>query len=157
LNLNGGWKGFELSVQLLYSFGGYSYDGAYAVLMGNGLIGGNNWSTDIRNRWQKPGDITDVPRLSNNADANVNSASSRFVTKADYLALNNVRLGFTFPSTLLQRTGVINEATFFVSGDNLWLHSARNGFNPSTAESGASDMYRYSPLSTITVGLNLKF
>ena len=157
LNLNGGWKGFELSVQLLYSFGGYSYDGAYAVLMGNGLIGGNNWSTDIRNRWQKPGDITNVPRLSNNADANVNSASSRFITKADYLALNNIRLGYTFPPTLLQRTGVINEATFFVSGDNLWLHSARNGFNPSTAESGASDMYRYSPLSTITVGLNLKF
>lgn len=156
-NLNGGWKGFELSVQLLYSFGGYAYDGAYAVLMGNDLIGSNNWSTDIRNRWQKPGDVTDVPRLSNSKDANVNSASSRFITKANYLALNNVRIGYTFPPSLLQRTNVINQASFFVSGDNLWLHSARHGFNPSTAESGASNMYRYSPLSTITVGLNLKF
>lgn len=156
-NLNGGWKGFELSVQMLYSVGGYAYDYAYAGLMGNGLIGGNNWHTDIRNRWQKAGDVTDVPRLSNNQDANVNSLSSRFLTKADYLALNNVRLGYTLPAGLLERTGVAEQATFWVSGDNLWLNAARNGFNPSTAESGNSDTYRYSPLSTVTVGLRVKF
>ncbi|RZK45870.1 MAG: SusC/RagA family TonB-linked outer membrane protein, partial [Pedobacter sp.] len=73
-NVNGGFKGFELDVQLLYSFGGYAYDGAYAGLMSNTAIGGNNWHTDIRNRWQKAGDITDVPRLSNNYDANVAAA-----------------------------------------------------------------------------------
>ena len=156
-NLNGGFKGFELDVQLLYSFGGYAYDGAYAGLMNNGLIGGNNWSTDIRNRWQKPGDITNVPRLSNNYDANVNALSSRFITEANYLVLNNVRVAYTLPAEAMHRMGVLESATFFVSGDNLWLHSARNGFNPSTAESGSSDMYRYSPLSTITVGLKAKF
>lgn len=156
-NLNAGLKGLELNVQLLYSFGGYAYDGAYAVLMGNGLVGGNNWSTDIRNRWQKAGDITNVPKISNNSDANVNSVSSRFITKADYLSLNNIRLGYTFPESLLKGQGLIDQLNVFVSGDNLWLHSARNGFNPSTAESGSSDMYRYSPLSTITAGLKVKF
>ncbi|RYY71581.1 MAG: SusC/RagA family TonB-linked outer membrane protein [Chitinophagaceae bacterium] len=157
-NLNAGIKGFELSVQLLYSFGGYAYDGAYAGLMGNGQIGGNNWHTDIRNRWQKAGDITDVPRLSNNQDANVNSASTRFLKKADYLALNNVRLAYNIPESLLSRAGgFVQQASLFVSGDNLWLHSARNGFNPSTAETGSSDTYRYSPLSTITVGVKARF
>jgi hypothetical protein len=125
--------------------------------MNNGLIGGNNWHVDIRNRWQKAGDITDVPRLSNNFDANVNSVSSRFITKANYLALNNVRLGYNLPSGWLERTGVIESASLFVSGDNLWLHSARKGFNPSTAEAGASDTYRYSPLSTVTVGVKARF
>jgi hypothetical protein len=157
VNLNGGWKGLELDVQLLYSFGGYSYDYAYAGLMNNDVIGSNNWSTDIRNRWQKAGDVTDVPRLSSGLDLNVNSTSTRFLTKANYLALNNVRLGYTLPSNLLQRTGVIESVTFFVSGDNLWLHSARKGFNPSTAESGSSDTYRYSPLSTVTFGLKARF
>jgi hypothetical protein len=57
------YKAFSLSTQFLYSLGGYSYDGAYAQLMHSGLIGSNNWSTDIYNRWQKPGDITDVPRI----------------------------------------------------------------------------------------------
>lgn len=157
LNLNGGFKGFDLDVQLLYSFGGFAYDGAYAGLMANGLIGGNNWSTDIRKRWQQPGDITDVPRLSNNYDANVSAASSRFITKASYMSLNNVRVGYSIPASLLQKLKGIDGVTFYVSGDNLWLHSKRDGFNPSTAENGGSDIYRYSPLSTITVGLKAKF
>jgi TonB-linked SusC/RagA family outer membrane protein len=156
-NLNGGWKGFSLDVQMLYSFGGYAYDGAYAVLMNNDLIGGNNWHADIRRRWQQPGDVTDVPRLSNETDPNVNSVSSRFVTKANYLILNNVRVGYTLPSRMIQKIGGVQQIAFWVSGDNLWLHSARNGFNPATAESGASDMYRYSPLSTITAGLRIRF
>lgn len=158
-NLRAGYKGFDLTVQFLYSVGGYAYDYAYAGLMGNGAIGTNNWSTDILARWQKPGDITDVPRISNNAttDQNVNSVSTRFLTKAGYLVLNNIRLGYTLPSSILKQIGLINEATFFVSGDNLWLQTARKGFNPSTAESGSSDTYRYSPLSTITVGAKLKF
>lgn len=156
-NLNTGFKGLNLSIQLLYSFGGYSYDGAYAVLMNNDLVGGNNWSTDIRNRWQKAGDITDVPRISNNADANVRSTSSRFITEASYLVLNNVRLSYTIPESLMKRQSIANEITVFVSGDNLWLHSARKGFNPSTAENGSSDMYRYSPLTTLTAGIKARF
>jgi TonB-linked SusC/RagA family outer membrane protein len=156
-NLNTGFKGLNLSAQLLYSVGGYSYDNAYAVLMNNDLVGGNNWSTDIRKRWQKEGDITNVPRISNNADARVNSTSSRFITEASYLVLNNVRLAYTLPEKILKNQDVAKQITVFISGDNLWIHSARNGFNPSTAESGASDMYRYSPLSTISVGLNAKF
>ena len=155
-NLSGGYKGFELAVQFLYSLGGYAYDGAYAGLMGNGLIGGNNWHNDIYNRWQKSGDITDVPRLSNEKDVNVTSTSSRFLTKADYLALNNIRFGYNFPSTLTKRLG-IQGASFFVSGDNLWLGSSRTGFNPTTSETGGSNTYTYSPLSTMTVGLKIKF
>lgn len=156
-SLNGGFKGIELAIQFLYSFGGYAYDGAYAGLMGNPQVGGNNWHTDIKNRWQSAGQITTVPRLSSNYDANVNSTSTRFLTKADYLALNNVRLGYTLPATLLQKTKFFEEVTFFVSGDNLWLRSARKGFNPSTAENGGSDTYRYSPLSTVTGGVKVKF
>jgi TonB-linked SusC/RagA family outer membrane protein len=156
INLSGGFKGIELSVQMLYSIGGYAYDGAYAGLMSNGLIGGNNWHTDIANRWQQPGDVTDVPRISNNQDANVGSVSSRFVTKASYLVLNNVRLGYNIPSSILGSLK-INTASIWVSGDNLWLKSKRDGFNPSTAEAGSSDTYRYSPLSTISAGLKVKF
>jgi hypothetical protein len=140
---------------MLYSFGGYAYDGAYAGLMANGLIGGNNWSTDILRRWQKAGDVTDVPRLSNNADPNVSSASSRFVTKANYISLNNIRLGYNIPVRYLSDLGVAG-VSLWVSGDNLWLNATRNGFNPSTAESGASSTYRYSPLSTVTAGLRVK-
>jgi len=156
VRLNGHYKGIEASAQFIYSLGGYAYDGAYATLMNNSNIGGNNWSTDILGRWQKPGDITNVPRLSSNYDKNVNSASTRFITSSNFLALNNVRIGYTFPSNLTERIK-ISSLNVFVSGDNLFLLSARNGFNPSTSEAGTSDMYRYSPLSTFTMGLNVKF
>ncbi len=155
-NLSAGFKNFDIAVQFLYSLGGYAYDGAYAGLMGSGLVGNNNFSTDIWSRWQKAGDITNVPRLSNNQDANVTSVSTRFLTKADYLSLNNVRLGYTLSSGIIERLG-IQQASFYVSGDNLFLKTARRGLNPSTAETGNSDTYRYSPLSTITVGLKVRF
>lgn len=154
-NVSAGYKGFDLGVQMLYSLGGYAYDGAYASLMHSGAIGGNNWHQDIMGRWQKPGDITDVPRLSNNQDANVISQSTRFLTKADYLVLNNVRLTYTLPTSLISKYGV-GGLSVWVSGDNLWLSTARDGFNPSTAEAGSSNTYRYSPLSTVTAGLRIK-
>ncbi|WP_167618902.1 SusC/RagA family TonB-linked outer membrane protein [Maribellus sediminis] len=153
--INADVKKFSVSAQFLYRLGGYAYDGAYAVLMSNSVVGGNNWSEDIYDRWQQPGDITDVPRLSNNYDTNVNSASTRFITKADYLTLNNVRLSYDFGS-LVKNYG-ISSLRLFVTGDNLFLLSARDGFNPGTAETGASSMYRYSPLSTYTVGVNIQF
>jgi TonB-linked SusC/RagA family outer membrane protein len=150
------YKAFSLSTQFLYSLGGYSYDGAYAQLMHSGLIGSNNWSTDIYNRWQNPGDITDVPRISNREDLSSNGVSSRFITKADYLSLNNVRLGFSMPQNVLKSVNMTG-LDFYVSGDNLFLLSKRDGFNPSSSISGASDTYRYSPMSTISVGLKAKF
>lgn len=154
--LAGRVKNFDASAQFIYSLGGYAYDRAYAILMSNDVIGGNNWSTDIRDRWQKPGDITNVPRLSSNYDINVNSNSTRFITKSDFLSLNNVRIGYTVPKQITDKLKM-SSLNVFVSGDNLFLLSARNGFNPSTDEAGTSDMYRYSPLSTYTLGLKVKF
>lgn len=155
-NLNAGYKGFTLSAQLLYQIGGYSYDFVYARMMGNDQIGSNSWHTDILNRWQQPGDVTDVPRLSSNADQNVSSTSTRFLTKADYLALNNARIGYDFPNKFIEPMN-LKGLSIFVSGDNLFLFSKRDGFNPSTSEAGTSDWYNYSPLTTITGGVRVKF
>ncbi len=64
--LSTGYKGFNLSAQFLYGLGGHSYDFVYSRLMDNDQVGNNNWHQDILNRWQEPGDITNVPRLSSN-------------------------------------------------------------------------------------------
>ncbi|MEK6492976.1 SusC/RagA family TonB-linked outer membrane protein [Myroides odoratimimus] len=156
INLNAGYKGWELGIQMLYSLGGYAYDSAYAGLMGNSKIGSNNWHKDIGNRWQKPGDLTDVPRLSSNADTNVNGVSTRFLTKSDFLSINNVRLGYRLPSAYVKQLGLA-ELSFYVSGDNLLLFTKRKGFNPTGSEFGQSSTYQYSPLSTITGGVKVKF
>ncbi len=155
-NLATGYKGFQLNVQFLYGLGGYAYDAVYAGLMSNDQAGGNNWHTDIRDRWQNPGDITDVPRLSSNYDANVSSTSTRFLTKADYLSLNNIRLAYTISQDYVERMGM-SHFTVSLSGDNLGIWSKRAGFNPSSSETGLSDTYTYSPLTSVTLGLNIRF
>lgn len=157
-NLDFGYKSFTLGVQFLYSMGGYAYDSAYAGLMANGQIGTNNWHTDILNRWQNPGDITDVPRMSSNyaADVNFASRSSRFLVKSDYIALNNIRVGYNLSQDFVKSIGITG-FNLFVSGDNLWIASKRKGFNPSVSETGGSNTYAYAPLSTITFGAKINF
>ncbi|CAM1372897.1 SusC-like TonB-dependent outer membrane receptor precursor [Tenacibaculum litopenaei] len=154
--LNAKVHDFTISALFGYSLGGYSYDGVYAGLMSNRQIGSNNWHTDIRNSWKKPGDVTDVPKLISNRNVQVNSRSSRFITSSDYLSLNNIRIGYTVPTRFLGESG-LNGLNLWVSGDNLFLLSARDGFNPATSETGASDTYRYSPLSTLTFGVRANF
>jgi TonB-linked SusC/RagA family outer membrane protein len=151
------YKGFDISAQFVYGLGGYGYDGAYATLMANGTAGANNWHTDVRKRWQQPGDITDVPRLSDGYDVNGNGNSTRFLTKANFLSLNNIKVGYSVPVKLLAYTKVVTGVNIWVSGDNLMLLSHRKGFNPSTSEVGGSSMYRYSPLSTLSAGLRVTF
>ncbi len=157
-SLNTGYKGLSLSLQFLYGIGGYAYDGAYASLMASDTAGSRNWHQDMMNRWQKPGDVTDIPRLADayDRDSQFTSMSTRFLTKSDYLVLNNVRLSYQLPSRYAESIGM-KDLTFSVSGDNLWLQSKRRGFNPTTSETGGSSTYRYSPLSTITFGVKTTF
>lgn len=154
--LNAKIHNFTVSTLFGYSLGGYAYDGNYANLMGNDQVGSNNWHTDIRDSWKKEGDITNVPKLISNRNTQVTSRSSRFVTSSDYLSLNNVRVGYSLPNRFIEKSGV-QSLDLWVSGDNLYLLSAREGFNPSTSETGASSIYRYSPLSTLSLGVKVKF
>ncbi len=155
--LAGQYKNFNLSTQFTYSLGGYAFDYQYSELMNDRFgAGGNNFHTDIRNRWQQTGDVTNVPRISDNFDQNVGSSSTRWLIKSDYLALNNIQLGYTLPSKFLKNTGV-NKVDFWVSGDNLFVTTKRKGFNPQTSETGNTGRRLYAPLSTLTLGARVKF
>jgi len=155
--LSAKYKNWNLSTQFTYQIGGYALDNQYGELMSDRFgAAGNNYHSDIRARWQQPGDITNVPALTDNAIVNGTSLSTRFLTKTDFLALNNILIGYTVPSKFLDKTG-LDLINLYVSGDNLMLTSAREGFNPRTSESGATGRRLYAPLSTFTLGLKLKF
>ena len=155
--LTGKIHDFTFSTQFTYSLGGYAYDANYGELMSDrfGAVG-NNFHSDIANRWTTPGDITDVPRLADGADQNATSSSSRFVTSTDHLALNNVNIGYDVPKTFLAGKS-LESVNVWMSADNLFMNSARRGFLPTTSESGNSGRRLYAPMSTITVGVRVKF
>ncbi|MFV0540206.1 MAG: SusC/RagA family TonB-linked outer membrane protein, partial [Aestuariibaculum sp.] len=154
--LNARIKNFDISTQFTYSLGGYGYDGAYARLMNNSKVGNSNWHTDIRNSWKEPGDITNVPAMASAYNTQVSSTSTRFLVSTDYLAFNNARIGYNFPSQSLANTGLTG-LNLSLSGDNLFISSKRKGFNPNTSENSASSTYRYAPLTTVTLGVRVKF
>jgi hypothetical protein len=51
----------DLNVLLNFSFGAYVYDSTYASLMAGFETPGRSAHQDLQDRWQQPGDITDVP------------------------------------------------------------------------------------------------
>ena len=115
-----------------------------------------NWHKDIEQRWTAEGQNTVVPRLSRTFDTNVNSSSSRFLTKRDYLGLNNLRLAYTFPKKLTEKISIL-KATVWLSGDNLYVTTARQGYFPLGHEAGESARSQYIPLTTFMGGINIQF
>jgi TonB-linked SusC/RagA family outer membrane protein len=156
--LNAAYKNFDITAQFTYSIGGYVYDNGYATVMQNrSLAGSDNFHTDVRNAWKQPGDITNVPRFSAgySTDVQHNSYSTRFLTKADYLSLNNVRISYSLPEDSISKAKLEN-MSFFISGDNLMMLSARQGLNPQTLISSSGSGI-YMPMTTFSIGTKIQF
>ncbi|MDR1592089.1 MAG: SusC/RagA family TonB-linked outer membrane protein [Prevotellaceae bacterium] len=148
--------GIDFSASFSYQLGGYGYDNNYAGMMHSDVFGTYSWHQDIERAWKKPGDVTDVPRLSNGLDQNANSASTRFLTSNSFLQLANVRLGYSLPKKWIEKVK-LNNFNVWVSGDNLFSLTARKGFAPFAAFDGSNDRSQYVPLSTIMCGIKFQF
>jgi TonB-linked SusC/RagA family outer membrane protein len=149
------YKNFSLSVLVTYQVGGYTYDSTYANLMHSGSSTGQAWHTDILNRWQKPGDITNVPRVDIGQSTNISAASDRWLISSTYVNLKSMNLSYTLPKGKAEDWG-IKSARVYVSGENLYLDSSRDGLNVQRSFNGTTD-YVYSPARIISTGLNLTF
>ncbi|MCM1312271.1 MAG: TonB-dependent receptor [Bacteroides sp.] len=156
---------FDLSAQFSYQLGGKIYDGMYQTFMHNGGSAGvgQNWHKDILNAWTPENTNTDVPRLNPSDNIGGQAAIDRFYTSSDYLCLNNLTVGYTFPKRWLVPAG-ISGLRIYVAGENLALLTARKGLDPRFSMgtgsmiygSGSSSNY-YSAMRTITAGLTLTF
>lgn len=146
------YKGFSLNVLVSYAVGGQVYDGVYASLM-SADPDGNALHIDALNRWQNPGDITDVPKMDVTGAAQTNAGSDRWLIDGSYLNLRSINLSYNIPRTLLQRISV-KGATIYVAGENLGWLSAREGMYVSGNFAGTTSN-TYTPARTFTVGLNV--
>ena len=152
--------GVDLSIQLSYQLGGRVYDGTYEHLMHSGSQAGQNWHKDILNAWTPENPNSDVPRLNYTDQGSYQRMSDRFVTSSNYLSLNSVVLGYTFPEKLVARAK-LSSVRVYVAGDNLALLSARKGLDPrqywGLGGSTSSGNFVYSAMRTITGGINITF
>lgn len=124
LNLNANYKGFDLNIFIQGSYGNDIYNNTYYDLTGMTRL--FNASVDVLRRWQKDGDVTDVPRPSA-AGPNV-QISSRGVQDGTYTRVKNLTLGYTLPSSLFANK--ISKLRIYVSGQNLFTVTNYKGLDP---------------------------
>ncbi|MDD2559231.1 MAG: TonB-dependent receptor [Bacteroidales bacterium] len=149
--------GFDFSVDLAYQLGGRNLDNTYLVMMHSGYSSdaGRNWHTDILNAWTPENTKTDVPRL-NSQDMYTNATSTRFLVSTDYLSLQNITLGYTLPSKMLSKLKIEKLRVFGVA-DNLAILTARKGLDPRQSYSVAYSGSLYTPIRSVSAGINITF
>jgi TonB-dependent starch-binding outer membrane protein SusC len=112
---NFSYKSFTLTLNLLYSIGGYTLINYRNEWNGRNLDN-RNQSVNLLDRWQKPGDVTNIPRLSRTTRFVTNS--SRFMYEDTYLKLSNVTISYALPKFITDRLGGMR-LNMFANGTNL--------------------------------------
>ena len=156
--------GFDLSAQFSFQLGGKTYDGAYHQLMHNGRSQGQAMHKDLLDAWSAENTGSDIPRMSyGDTEATSQTSIDRFLTSSNYLSMNNLTVGYTFPKKWLQKAQIRSLRVYF-AGENLFLVTARKGLDPrytsgvGSYTSGAGlATGQYATMRSVTAGLQVKF
>lgn len=125
------------------------------------LIGVSNQSTAVLRRWEKPGDITDIPRALYRTGYN-SLASSRYVSDGSYLRWTSLTLRYNIDQLLAKKLG-IKSASIYLTGQNMYTWTHYLGQDPEISPR-AGDIYQQpvdnstTPASKLyTLGLTASF
>lgn len=128
------YKDFDLSFFFYFSVGNDVFN-MNRFFQEHGGIRGTNWGlgkSQMR-RWQKPGDVTDIPRASTlpNVDGSSNNGfqSSRFLEDGSFLRLRNLSVGYILPVTFSRRIGAEKIRLYF-NATNLFTVTGYSGADP---------------------------
>ena len=158
IGMNFKYKNFDLSADVSYTLGNKVYNSgfSYDMQVGHYFLGPvSNYVYE--NRWQKPGDITNVPKFEAGNSSSAEANSTRFLMDGSYLRMKSVVLGYTLPSKLLAKAGISN-LRVYASADNLFTITSSDyiGFDPQTRPTGFQS-WSYPVPTNIMFGLNLGF
>ena len=156
LNTSFSYKGFDVNIATAFQLGGWAYDSQYLSGMSVSYYVGHN--RDMWNTWNPETGKGKYPIWNaNNSSNSYTQTSDAHLISASYFSIRNITLGYTLPSSLMKRLG-IGSIRVFATGDNLALFSKRQGFDPRVSMSGGNRSYGgYSPMRTITGGINITF
>lgn len=125
------WKGLSLSTQFNYVFGNQVYDLWGGFFESDGANPLYNSYTSELDRWQQPGDVTDVPKYVYYNQSGSNTASTRFLYDGDYIRLREVTLSYEFSPSMIEGLHM-NALKVYVRGTNwyTWVKDKDIPFDP---------------------------
>lgn len=160
-NLHVDYKGFFLDGMFTFAGGHKVYEQyAFKTAGTTSSLVSSNASADMLDRWQKPGDITDVPLIEYQAtggNRSFTSPSTRFLHDGDYIRLRNVALGYNFSSDF-SRSLNVDGLSISVIGTNLWtwVKDKSLQYDPEVDPSGYLSVAT-PPVKSIVFSVNVKF
>ncbi len=123
------YKNISINITLIYSYGGKILINNINENNGRNLSN-RNQSVNLLDRWQKPGDITNIPLLSASSNPLVYT-SSKYIYDNTFIRLSNVSVSYTLPKKITDK--IKATITVFGNGANLgyWYNQkspeGRNG------------------------------
>lgn len=111
------WKNWDLGFMFTFQIGGNIYDDGEKFQMNN--MGTWNLKEKVLDRWQKPGDVTSVPRMTL-GKSGINQArnTTEYLHDAGFLRLKNVNIGYTFAGGFLKRL-YVRDIRLYAQATNL--------------------------------------
>ncbi|MDY8134158.1 TonB-dependent receptor [Aquimarina sp. 2201CG5-10] len=155
-------KNLDFQFTFQGEFGASIFDQAGEFTSGNGKFLDNQTINQL-DRWQNPGDITNVPQARLNQE-NGQANSTRYLEESDFIRLRNITLGYTIDPAFSKKF-YLEKVRFYFSGVNLFTITDYEGYDPeSTADFNGNSgvrtgisFYSAPPAKTYTIGLNIEF
>jgi TonB-linked SusC/RagA family outer membrane protein len=155
------YKNFSLTAHLYTSWGGQIFETKGYLQNDNGNLGLRDFSNTSKyvynNRWQQPGDVTDVPKY---VYGNSRSRwdTSRWLHDASFVRLKKLELAYNFSNKLLEKT-FIDRLRLHISGDNIWTSTKDDTLKNDPELGGITGASSFNtPLTkTVYFGLNVSF
>jgi TonB-dependent starch-binding outer membrane protein SusC len=154
------FKGVDFSFTFQGVYGNDVYNGAGKFMSANGDFY-DNQTLDQMTRWQKKGDVTNVPQA-RYVGGNGTAESSRYLEDASYTRLKTITLGYTLPKSILDKLK-LTRIRIYATANNLLTFTKYTGWDPEVNTdylggiAAGNDFYAAPQSKTITVGLNLGF
>ena len=148
--------GVDFGINFTYQIGGKQYDGTYAYFMSSPTGStGYNYHKDLLNAWTPENTGSNIPRFQLN-DQYSASMSTRFLTNASFLNIQNINVGYTLPSRWTKKMA-ISSLRLYMSAENVFYWSKRKGFDPRQSYDETTNATYYSPMRTISGGVTFEF
>ncbi len=149
------WNGLSLSVLIQGSYGNDIYN--VSKMETQGMYDGKNQTTDVLNRWQVPGQITNVPKAGFDM-----KNSTYFLEDGSYLRVKDISLSYDIPRNIINKIH-LTRLMPYVSATNLITITGYKGMDPEVNQYGNSgavqgiDWGTYPMCRSFVFGLKVEF
>lgn len=154
LQLGASYRGFDFFVTLAGVFGRSLFVNNSAIF---GMYEGNNITSNVQYAWQQGVNEESAiyPRLSTLYNQHNMQQSSLWLMDGSYVKVQNIELGYTFPSRWLQKAS-IKELRLYLNGYNIASFDRLRQYGLS-AEVPSTGISSYPITATYSFGLTVKF